>query len=268
LQQIKDILPSPVKRNIRAIINFGKYDLSDIVKNRDLPPRKIRNLIGAFDSASYYRQVQNEFFGYFQTFCALKPSDNMLDIGCGCGQMASPLASYLTTGKYEGVDIMPILIDWCKKKIIKPNFSFKLADVYSDYYNPTGRYQSSEYVFPYPDASFNFIFGKSLFTHMLPADVENYFVNISRVIREGGVCLFSYFLLNEESLKLMASGKSGQVFKFNFGVYRTITDKKVEAAVSYNEQYYGRCTRSAVSKSKQFIMVLGVEEKSLHPTKI
>jgi hypothetical protein len=72
---------------------------------------------------------------------------------------------------------------------------------------------------------------------MLPLDVENYIGNVARVLKKGGSCFFSFFLLNDESLVLMKDGKSDPVFRYDFGTYRTKTDKVVEAAVAYNENF-------------------------------
>ena len=44
--------------------------------------------------------------------------NSVLDVGCGIGRMAIPLARYLNTdGKYEGFDIIPENIAWCQRAI-------------------------------------------------------------------------------------------------------------------------------------------------------
>jgi SAM-dependent methyltransferase len=232
-------MPRPVKKKLRTLVNFVEYDLVDLLINRDIPPRRIRCMIGPFNKASYYRQVRKEFFGYFKDLCGLKPDGEVLDIGCGCGQMAEQIAKYLSSGSYEGLDIVAVLIDWCKKTISRdhPNFHFELADVFNGCYNPKGRYAPSKYVFPYEDGAFDFVFGKSLFTHMLPMDVENYVANIARLLRRGGRCFFSFFLLNDKSLEFMKGGKSTRNFRYDFGKYRTADAKVLEYAVSYDEDF-------------------------------
>ena len=120
----------------------------------------------------------------------------MLDIGCGIGRMAVPLTRYLNEqGSYEGFDIVAEGIDWCTKKITPkyPRFSFHLADVYSQKYNPEGTFSASEYPFPFKDESFDLVFLTSVFTHMLPPDVENYMKEISRVLKRNGSCLITFF---------------------------------------------------------------------------
>ena len=53
-------------------------------------------------------------------------------------------------------------------------FRFQQIDVSTELYNKEGRYQASEYRFPFPDDSFDFVMLGSVFTHMLPEDVANY----------------------------------------------------------------------------------------------
>jgi ubiquinone/menaquinone biosynthesis C-methylase UbiE len=38
---------------------------------------------------------------------------------------------------------------------------------------------------------------KSLFTHIRPAEVENYLREMARVLKPGGRCLAAFFMLNE-----------------------------------------------------------------------
>lgn len=139
-----------------------------------------------------------------------------LHAGCGIGRMAVPLTGYLSAeGSYEGFDIVPEGVRWCQENITPkyPNFRFQIADVHNDRYHPEGSQKASEYRFPYADGSFDFVFLTSVFTHMLPQDMENYLSEISRILRSGGRCLITFFLLNAESLKLIEMGASDLDFQ-------------------------------------------------------
>lgn len=101
--------------------------------------------------------------------------------------MAAPLAAYLSKeGSYEGLDIVVQAVRWCSENITPryPNFRFVHADIYNKSYNPEGKITAHQYAFPYGEASFDFVFLTSVFTHMLPADVENYLHQVSRVAEE------------------------------------------------------------------------------------
>jgi SAM-dependent methyltransferase len=127
----------------------------------------------------------------------LAPSHRVLEIGCGIGRMALPLTRRLTNGgSYDGIDITLDKIHYCKKTIGRryTNFRFHQADVYNKYYNPCGKLQASEYRFPFDDKTFDFVFLISVFTHMLPTDMEHYLSEIARVLVRGAKCISSFWL--------------------------------------------------------------------------
>ncbi|CCK59571.1 Putative methyltransferase [Mycobacterium canettii CIPT 140070010] len=164
----------------------------------------------------------------------------MLDVGCGSGRMALPLTGYLNSeGRYAGFDISRKAIAWCQEHITSahPNFRFEVSDIYNSLYNPKGKHRSLDFRFPYPDASFDVVFLTSVFTHMFPPDVEHYLDEIARVLKPGGRCLCTYFLLNDESLALIAAGKSVHNFQHEGPGYRTIHKKRPEEAIGLPESF-------------------------------
>jgi ubiquinone/menaquinone biosynthesis C-methylase UbiE len=227
-----------LKRRIKTWIKDALYlprDLVDrLTRKRDplTPPRRL-----IFVGDGDFRKIGNEFFTYFIEFGGLKPNHNVLDVGCGIGRMAIPLTTYLTTGTYEGFDIIDRGIRWCTRTLSAEhaNFHFQLADVYNEWYNPGGRHDPADYRFPFPHESFDFVFLTSVFTHMLPREVENYFAEIVRVLRRGGRSFITYFLINNESRELITSHHSRFDFRDYGGGYWTISRTKPESAVGYDE---------------------------------
>lgn len=208
-----------------------------------IPPKET-----IFGGDGDFKKIGEEFLRHFIELGGLGPSERVLDVGCGIGRMASPLTKYLNKrGSYEGFDIVSKGVNWCKENIsLKyPNFNFQLADVFNKHYNPDGKHKASEYKFPYEDNSFDFVFLTSVFTHMLPDDLENYLKEISRVMKKGGRCLITYFLLNDESIQLINDGKTtfnvGKNtfldFKHHGKGYRTIDEHTPEHAVAYDEKF-------------------------------
>jgi SAM-dependent methyltransferase len=170
----------------------------------------------------------------------LRPSDDVLDIGCGIGRVAIPLTQYLEPeARYEGFDIVASGIEWCRERITSryPNFHFELADLRNSYYNPSGSAGASDFRFPYEDRSFDFAFSTSVFTHMLPEDFEHYLAEASRVLRQGGRLLATFFLLNDESLAGIAARRAQVVPARHLGRYRIASEDAPETVVFYDESF-------------------------------
>ena len=157
--------------------------------------------------------VSNWFLGHFIQLADLKPDAHVLDVGCGFGRMAYTLAHYLApSARYEGFDIIGQLIEWAQQSISTkfPNFTFRKADIFNKCYNPKGAFRAVNFRFPYKEESFDLIFLTSVFTHMQGAEVRHYLDEIRRVLRPGGKCLTTCFMLNGESEELIRKGESTQ----------------------------------------------------------
>jgi ubiquinone/menaquinone biosynthesis C-methylase UbiE len=236
LNVVKRLIPPPVKGKIR---NFqaNRYKARLFGAIAPLVPA-VEDMFDGPQSLEQFKANGEEFLKIYKEICGLQPDEKMLDIGSGIGRKTLPLIQYLNDrAVYDGIDITKAGIDWCREKITPrfPNFHFQQIDVYNKLYNPLGKYQPSEYKFPFPDESFSFVMLGSVFTHMLPSDVKNYFSEVYRVLTKGGRCLISYFLLNEESLRLIEAGESALDLKYVFDDYRTISREVPEQAIALDE---------------------------------
>ena len=210
--------------------------LADDRHHRFDPPAELVRLVGGD-----FEAIGAEFAQLFLTIGALQPHESVLEVGCGVGRMAVPLTRILgPAGRYAGFDVMKDAIEWCRQEITPryPRFHFDHADAVNSFYNPDGSVQPSEYRFPHDDESFDFVFLTSVFTHMLPADVEQYASEIARVLKKGGRCFITFFLLNDESRALIRSGMAGP-FPFNTlsDIHTMLYPHVPEAAVAYDETY-------------------------------
>jgi len=202
----------------------------------ELTPSKGILFVGGGD----FEEIGEGFLKHFIEFGKLAPEHKVLDVGCGIGRKAVPLTRYINDkGSYDGFDVFEEGIKWCKKKITKkfPNFKFTLADIYNGEYNPGGKLKASEYNFPYVDQYFDFAFATSVFTHMMPEDLENYISELSRVMKKGGRCLITFFLLNQQSISLIEQKKSTLNFILSNKNFSVLKRKVPEYTVAYREEY-------------------------------
>jgi SAM-dependent methyltransferase len=218
-----------------------------------LPPeRLIEGVGGGFLLVAY------AFLAYFVHHGRLRPQHAVLDIGCGCGRMAYALGPYLDPqrGRYRGFDIVDEQVQWAARHVSGafPNLAFEKVDIYNEYYNPKGRIRSERFVFPYPDASFDFTFLTSVFTHMLKDGTIQYLREISRTLRGGGHCLATCFLLNDESEALIRQGRSSRQFPHRLEGCRVADLKKPEGAVAFPERDFLSWCREA---GLEVVRVLG-----------
>lgn len=167
-----------------------------------MPPRR-KNL------PSQLAAVGEKNFQIMVDAGGLRPDGAVLDIGCGPGRLAARLTRYLdSAGSYEGFDVMPESINWCRRRITPrhPNFRFQLADLHNAQYNPRGRQSASQYRFPYPDAMFDVAVAGSLFTHLQPFEGQRYLDEVARVLKPGARLIGTWFLINAEAEDLLARG--------------------------------------------------------------
>src|SRR5918995_1683501 len=88
-----------------------------------LPPPALMKIVGSPSVDSFVRAGES-FFTIFRDHARLRATDRVLDVGCGCGRMARPLTRFLTSGTYDGFDVLPELIDWCQANITPRHANF------------------------------------------------------------------------------------------------------------------------------------------------
>lgn len=223
---------------MKRLLKLYVTDTADrLTGKRDgtIPP--VRHMYDGTPSIEDFKANGQEFLRHFVELADLKPHERVLDVGSGMGRKTLPLTTYLNSqGGYEGFDIAKLGVRWTRRKIGRkyPNFNFTHADIHNPAYNKRGRIKASEFRFPYPDASFDFVVLGSVFTHMLPADVNHYLNEIGRVLKPGGRAMISYFLINPESRKLMKQPDSTFNYRKKDGYY-TAHEHTDEGAIAYDE---------------------------------
>jgi SAM-dependent methyltransferase len=211
-----------------------------------LPPRRIRRGISPlwFD----FKGTGEDQVEFLVELADLSPTDLVLDIGCGVGRVALPLTRYLdSTGGYDGFDILPYMIDWCRSHITTrhANFRFHLADVFSSVNTEEGGQDAARYRFPFDAEIFDLAYAGSLFTHLTPDATENYLSEAARTLKTGGRLVATFNMFNAESLKAVPAKSLAATWPNDYGIYRTKEKESPESNVAYEESYVREAYRSA-----------------------
>jgi SAM-dependent methyltransferase len=205
-----------------------------------IPDYSVAGYVGG-GGAEQYKAVGRMQVRCLQEHAGLEETDDVLEVGCGIGRIAAPLTQVLRSGTYHGFDIVPHGIEWCRRKITAqhPNFTFSVSDIYNKAYNPKGKHRASEFEFPFRDRSFDLVFLTSVFTHMLSGDVEHYTAEIARVLRPGGRCYCTAYIITDEARRFMQAGQSHRIFRTTPNDPRSWTDNPgvPEAAIGFEDSY-------------------------------
>ncbi|AXT50899.1 class I SAM-dependent methyltransferase [Aquimarina sp. BL5] len=232
-------------------------------KRSDMEPPKGKIFVGSGDFISHGKNTLE----LFKQHGGLLPDHNVLDIGSGIGRMAVPLTSYLDkTSRYEGFDIVKDGVDWCKKNITSKfsNFNFTHVDLKNDLYNLNTEKKASSYIFPYQNDSFNFVFLTSVFTHMMPDDMDHYLSEINRVLKNNGTCFATFFIYDQNSPEKYTN--KGITFTFekekDFSLYNTNVK---EANICFKKEYLYNTIRKKKFSVENFIQgwwIDGIKKES------
>ena len=206
---------------------------------------------------------------FFVEQAGLQPAHRVLDVGSGIGRIARGLTFFIKNtegGTYDGFDAIKLGVDWCTKNISSqhPNFRFQYVPLENDLYRNDGQ-NAAQFTFPYPDDSFDFVILTSVFTHMLPDEVERYLSEIQRIMKKGGTCVATFFILNTQTRDILKS-KTDFHFPHDYGHYALMDDKVKAANVAFDTAFLEKTiaqSRLTISKKIDGFWCLGKREKDV-----
>jgi SAM-dependent methyltransferase len=205
LRRLGRMAPPGVRRGLAgALLDLKSLParLADPARRRE--PWAFVHNVGDGD----YVVVGAQLLGNLKDYAGLKPSDRVLDIGCGNGRVAEQLAPFLRGGSYVGFDLSKAGIAACRRRFAgRPHMAFEHLDVWNGEYNATGRMPEADVVFPAVDASIDLAFATSVFTHMRMPGLRRYLAESARVLAPGGRLAFTAFALTQDR-------RASEVFAF------------------------------------------------------
>ena len=105
------------------------------------------------------------------------PQDGyLIDVGCGSGRLASPMSKWLK-GRYLGIDLVPDLVAHARKLADRPDWRFEVIEHIG---------------IPEADGVADMVCFFSVITHLLHEQSYIYLDEARRVLKPGGVIVFSF----------------------------------------------------------------------------
>lgn len=210
-ESIRRSIPFRPARYLEHLYSVG-MDAVDVLTGPGfgpLPPRQV------VPSAYWFRRNGAEYRRHLLEIGGLRRDDRVLDVGCWYGRIAVPLAHVLSPrGRLDGLDVDLPAIAWCRAELSTryPNCHFEWMDVRNPSWNSKGAISPARADYPYEDASFDFVCGIALVEGLPPEVIDRTLSEMARVLRPGGRCFTTWYLLNEESRRLLQEGRTRPVF--------------------------------------------------------
>jgi len=200
-----------------------------------VPPDLPAHLLDGVGPGDFWAVGQHTV-GLLRKHARLSKTERVLDIGCGLGRVAWPLAQTLDSAStYDGFDTLDIYVALCRQSLglDKQRYRFHHFDLYSTLYNPTGTVRSEDLRFPWDDGAFTLAIATSLFTHLTPDAATHYLREVARTLEPGGRLYATFFVLDDHALSLMAERPTDPDFRvaFEHGMYADAENP--EAAVAF-----------------------------------
>ncbi len=166
-----------------------------------LPPLPMMQTIGS-QSEQHYLINMREYVADLITEAALRPTSRILDIGSGCGRLATAFTRYVDeSGAYLGIDVWEDGVKWCADNIStsRPNFQFRTVSASNNYYYADDSGSANQFGLSFiPPDHFNCIFALSVFTHLKLSDARQYFELIARSLTTDGYAYLTFFVIDED----------------------------------------------------------------------
>lgn len=205
---------------------------------RSLPPNHMRLRIGVGNRilTNQTRYLQDSVNFWIDAFAngRFRLDGIALEIGSGCGRYAHLLRDFRMgqvrfTGVYIGVDIDQEMLAWCSRHFDAERFRFHLSGDASSSYRNKGE-QSAPQMIAEPDGSVDFVFSRSLFSHLLENQAARYLAESYRLLKPGGVASHTFFCIDFPPPTFGVR----HTFSHQLGKTRVESLKQPEAAVAYS----------------------------------
>lgn len=135
----------------------------------------VRAHVGKMDQYERIGAIERQILLRF----GLKDGDSLVDVGCGSGRLAKSLQD-MPNLDYLGTDVVELLIEYCRNNY-RSDWRFEVVDGFT---------------IPKPAKSVDMVAAFSVFTHILYEETFIYLEDCYRVLKDGGLVVFSFMDLS------------------------------------------------------------------------
>lgn len=190
----------------------------EAMKSETIHGITVNDIVGGWEPLD----IAQHFMGLLIAHAELRADDRILDAGCGCGRLATGLTQHIgPTGSYVGVDIVPGLIDFCRRHISQqyPNFHFLTllqSNTSYDHCRDGITADIAEITDAAPAASTDLCIATSLFTHLDASEAAKNLAAINHFLAPNGRAFITLFLLDAATWPMIRRQPAGGMTHFRF----------------------------------------------------
>jgi ubiquinone/menaquinone biosynthesis C-methylase UbiE len=149
----------------------------------DTPERAIQHVIGEVDEQTI-QAAAHDTLHWLSISVGVKPTDVILEIGCGIGRVGQVLAPRCK--QWIGCDVSPNMLQHAQQRLVAfTNVQFMQLSGYD--------------LQPIPDASIDLVYCTVVFMHLDDWDRYNYILEACRVLKPGGRIFVDNFNLRSDA---------------------------------------------------------------------
>lgn len=205
-----------IARNVRSMAYGALLPFDSLFRRLNrlslYPPIHLRRHVGCLGGG--FNGPGYEFVVYLRLLAGLRDGQAIWDLACGCGLLELALADLGWEGRVVGTDIHRPCIQWAQRRLGKSlkQHTFEHMDVFNAAYWPAGKLTTAQWLEQFDARDFDVVVAKSLFTHVLPDELDVYFRGIALRLKPGGRAVLTFFLLDEEQARASAEGHARMQF--------------------------------------------------------
>jgi SAM-dependent methyltransferase len=144
----------------------------------------------------------------------LRPTDTLLDFGCGTGRLAVHAIPALAGGRYVGIDISQAMLDRARQRIARRSPVPPCEVSWVKLTTPA---------FPLEAGSVDMLCAFSVFTHMEHEDTYRYLKDALRIVRPGGRFVLSCLPMNLAFAQDIFLASAARDFRARWSNTRNVT---------------------------------------------